>query len=111
MFGAGLSLFHSSPIAGVGFGQFQFLSPLHVAGSDLTYPHDAYLRILAEQGILGVLSFLALLALGVRRIVDAVPGTRSIAFAALACYFVGAAFAEPFSELQVSGVTWSSSAR
>ena len=36
---------------------------------------------------------------------DAVPGTRSIALAALACYLVAALTAEPFSVLQASGVT------
>ena len=68
VFGAGISLFESSPIGGVGFGQFQFLSPLHVSGSDVTYPHNAYLRILAEQGILGVAAFIALLGVALLRI-------------------------------------------
>lgn len=50
-----LELFGKSPIVGVGFGVFQYL------GFDLKDTHNIYLKILAEQGIIGLVIFLILI--------------------------------------------------
>ncbi len=71
---AGLAMFAASPIFGVGFGVFQYVSPGFFEGGapDSTYSHNQYVNILAEQGIVGVV-------LGRRAGRDA--GARAVALA------------------------------
>jgi len=58
-----LELFYDNPIIGVGFGVFSEM------GFELGDTHNIYLKILAEQGIIGVIIFLLLLFV----LVDKVP--------------------------------------
>ena len=50
-----LDLFYESPIVGVGFGVFRYM------GLALGDTHNIYLKILAEQGLIGITIFLILL--------------------------------------------------
>ena len=50
-----LELFNESPLIGVGFGVFRFM------GFNLGDTHNIYLKILAEQGLVGITIFLILL--------------------------------------------------
>lgn len=50
-----LELFNKSPVIGVGYGVFQYL------GFNLKDTHNIYLKILAEQGLVGLFIFLLLL--------------------------------------------------
>lgn len=52
LWASALNVFHSSPVIGVGVGRF-----MQVSGSDMD-AHNAYLQILAEQGIVGLLLFI-----------------------------------------------------
>ena len=47
------------PLFGVGFGQYEYVSPRFVGNSFATSAHNQYLKILAEQGILGTLLYVA----------------------------------------------------
>lgn len=53
-----IGLFQSSPITGVGLGNFQFFTNL-----SLTYPHNIFLESLAETGMLGLAGLLMTLGL------------------------------------------------
>lgn len=85
-----LQLFRGSPIHGVGWGNFQvlygaYLDPSLVGESQLGV-HNTYLSLLAEAGIPGFVTFLALLVLAFRQAVRrlrASPGAfdRALGFA------------------------------
>jgi O-antigen ligase len=49
----GIDLFKQNPLIGIGYGVFRYL------GLDLGDTHNIYIKILAEQGILGMLIFLS----------------------------------------------------
>ena len=50
---AGITMFLTQPIFGLGYGVFQQVSPAFVGASPATYSHNAYIQILAEQGLVG----------------------------------------------------------
>ncbi len=103
---AGVQIFLTSPLFGVGFGQFHFVSPRFVGLTGVTFPHDIFVGILAEQGILGVILFGALVVaiiVAMRRSGHplAVPiGALGIT------YVVGSLFIDSFTTLQTSILFW-----
>ena len=54
--------FIDAPIAGHGFATFSVISPTYSGQSTLTSAHDMYLKVLAEQGLIG-LSMLGILVI------------------------------------------------
>ena len=50
-----MALFEQNPITGVGFGVFRFM------GYDLGDTHNIYVKILVEQGLVGLIIFLTLI--------------------------------------------------
>ena len=103
---AGTQLFLLDPLFGVGFGQYEFVSPRFVGNSFATAAHNQYLKILAEQGIVGMTLYLAgaaALLVAMRR-----SGSRwrQTAIAMLAVYAVSGLFLEPLTTFQTSGVLW-----
>ena len=50
---AGTQLFLLDPVLGVGFGQYDYVSPRFVGNSFATSADNQYLKILAEQGLVG----------------------------------------------------------
>ncbi|HTR25350.1 MAG TPA: O-antigen ligase family protein [Terriglobales bacterium] len=68
---AAWNLFLASPVHGIGFGTFNFVSENYLpAIADLPENlgvHNIYLELLAEVGVLGLLSFLTVAHLGIRR--------------------------------------------
>jgi O-antigen ligase len=103
---AGVKLFIDSPLVGVGYGQFHYESPKYLKASPITYPHNNFLQILAEQGLVGLGAFmLVLLALFVAlsRRGDAY---AVVARAMLVAFAVGALFAEPLTSLQTTAIMW-----
>jgi O-antigen ligase len=103
---AGLRLFKHSPVLGIGYGQFHYESAKYMGKNAITYPHDGYLQVLAEQGIVGFVAFglfLVLLLLALSRIRDAYAITaRSM----LVAFAIGSLFAEPMTSPQSSAVLW-----
>ena len=102
-FGAGIEMFLSSPVFGLGFGMFQFLSPEFIGFSPATYSHNQWLDLLAEQGLVGVgfmLATLASLGVALRR------STHPYAAAAIAmvvAYAVESLFINSLTSIQASG--------
>lgn len=103
---AGLRLFRHNWLFGVGLGQFQYESPRYVGSSPVTYPHDVFLGVAAEQGLPGIVLFLTMLiaiAVALWRIRDRVALT---ALAMLAAYVAGSLFADNLRTLQASAMVW-----
>jgi O-antigen ligase/capsular polysaccharide biosynthesis protein len=103
---AGTSLFLLDPVFGVGFGQYEYVSPRFVGNSFATSAHNQYLKILAEQGMVGT----ALYVVGAAALLVAMRGSgsrwRRTAIAMLAVYAVSGLFLEPLTTFQTSGVLW-----
>ena len=59
---AAVRAFLDAPILGHGFGRFSSLSPRYTGQDVLTSAHNAYLKLAAEQGIVGLGLFIAFLA-------------------------------------------------
>jgi len=99
---AGPALFAMSPIFGIGFGQYKYLSALVTGTGEGLVAHNWYGTVLAEQGLLGiVLWMLMLVAVGVwLRSRPARP--RSIGFVMLGAAIVGCLFREPPTSFQTS---------
>ena len=103
---AGVQLFLTAPLFGIGYGQFHYLSPQFVGSSGVTFPHNIFVGILAEQGILGVILFGALvlaIIVGIRR--SGHPLTLPIAALAIT-YLVGSLFIDSVTTLQTSILFW-----
>ncbi len=103
---AGVQLFLTSPLFGVGYGQFHYLSPRFVGSSGVTFPHNIFVGILAEQGVLGVVVFgLLVLAItvGLRR--SSHPLAAPIAALGIT-YLVGSLFIDSVTTLQTSILFW-----
>ena len=99
---AGLDLFGSSPVFGIGFGHYQFLSQTLVGGQYATFPHNWYMEVLAELGVAGaVLMAIAgsSLLLGLRRTGS---GLRVVGLSVFFAYAAGSLFTEPMSSFQTS---------
>lgn len=97
---AGVPLFLSSPVAGVGFGQY-LASSVRVTGGDTAVAaHNWYMNVLAEQGIVGiVLWFLFLVALA-RQLMDRPSHPRSVGLAVLSAFAAACLFLEAPTSFQ-----------
>lgn len=99
---AGPALFATSPIFGIGFGQYEYASPLVTDGGTGLVAHNWYGTVLAEQGLIGVVLWLLLLvavALALRSR-PAIP--RSIGFAVFGAFVVGCLFLQPPTSFQMT---------
>jgi len=103
---AGLKLFLAAPVVGVGYGQFHYESPRYLSGSPVTYPHNTFLQILAEQGLVGLGVFLVVLLALFVSLSRAGDAYGVVARAMLVAFAVGSLFAEPLTSLQTSAVMW-----
>jgi O-antigen ligase len=103
---AGLAMFLSAPVFGVGFGMFQFISPAYIGGSPATASHNAYVQILAEQGIVGAAMVAGIIAMLVAALWRSVNPLRIPALAMLSCYLVQSWFINSTISIEISGLTW-----
>lgn len=100
---AGLQLFTSSPLFGIGFGHYHFLSAPIVGNQAATFSHNWYFGLLAEQGAVGAVLWFLLLLTTVMKLRSRPPFPRSIGLAILVVYVVGSLFTEPPTSFQTSG--------
>ena len=100
---AGSSLFLLDPLFGVGFGQYEFVSPRFVGNSFATSAHNQYLKILAEQGIVGAGVYIAAVAALLLAMLRSGSRWRQTSIAMLAVYAVSGLFLEPLTTFQASG--------
>ncbi len=105
---AGLAMFAASPIFGVGFGVFQYVSPGFFEGGapDSTYSHNQYINILAEQGIIGVVLVVALVVTLGRALLRSRSPLRATALAMGATYLAASLFLHTATVFQSSSLMW-----
>jgi len=104
-FGAVLAapaLLAMSPVFGIGFGQYKFMSALVTDQGAGLVAHNWYGTVLAEQGLLGVALWLLMLASVGIWILSRPPQPRSVGGAMLGALAIGCLFLEPPTSLQTS---------
>lgn len=108
VFQAGLSMFAASPIYGVGFGVFHFVSPLYTGGNAVsaTYSHNQYLGILAEQGLAGVILIATLVVLTGYAVWSSRSPLRAAALAMGVTYLVLSMFINSTVSFQGTSIVW-----
>ena len=89
---AGPAVFATSPVFGVGFGQYKYVSPLVTDEGAGLVAHNWYGTILAEQGLLGLSLWLMTLVTVRSWLVSRPARPRSIGLAMLAATVVGCLF-------------------
>ena len=82
------------------------MSPRFVGNSFATSAHNQYLKILAEQGIVGMLLYVAAAAALLIAMRRSGSPWRQTSIAMLAVYAVSGLFLEPLTTFQTSGVLW-----
>ncbi len=105
---AGLAMFAASPAFGVGFGVFHFVSPAYTGGTAVsaTYSHNQYLSIVAEQGLVGVVVVVLVVALTAYALWKSRSPLRSAAVAMGAAYLVLSFFINSTVSFQGSSIVW-----
>jgi len=93
-------------VFGVGYGAFHFLSPRFVGGSPVTYAHDWYVNVLAEQGVIGTIAFGAIVAWLVLAISRSDHPLRQTALALVTGYAVSSFFIDSVPSVSISIVAW-----
>jgi hypothetical protein len=99
---AGPQLFLTSPLFGVGFGQYSALSARFTEGHISIGSHNWYMNVLAEQGLVGVVlwaSFLISLVVCLRKRPEA---PRIVGLAVLATFAAGSLFTTQPASFQTS---------
>ena len=105
---AAFAMLASSPVFGVGFGVFQYVSPSYTGDSAVvaTFSHNQFLNVLAEQGVVGILfvsGMVVLLAIALRTSRSPVRGT---ALAMGGAYLVLSLFINSTTSFQGSCLLW-----
>ena len=101
---AGPELFAMSPVFGIGFGQYKYMSALVTEQGAGLVAHNWYGTVLAEQGILGIVLWLAMLVGVAAWLRSRPPRPRLIGLAMLGAGIVGCMFLEPPTSFQTSTV-------
>ena len=104
----GLAMFASSPVFGVGFGVFHFISPLYTGANAAfgTYSHNQYISVLAEQGIVGVALVSTLVIFLVAALIRSGNRLRWAALAMGAAYLIVSFFINSLTSFQGSCLVW-----
>lgn len=103
---AGIGMFLDQPLFGVGFGMFHFISPRFVGGAPVTYAHDWYVSVLAEQGLVGAIVFGALVVWLAVALFRARHPLRDTALALLAAYAISSFFIDSVPSVSISIIAW-----
>lgn len=85
---AGLNVFQTSPLLGTGAGTF----PLAVEAvlNFSKAPHNTFISVLTEQGLVGIVIFTLILLLVIQFVVNAPPLERYMGLTLLGTWFIGA---------------------
>jgi len=101
---AGPQLFLTSPVFGVGWGQYSFMSAKFAGpGVDLA-AHNWYINVLAEGGTVGIVLWILLLVAVAMALRSRPTFPRSTGFGVLGAYVAGSLFLEPPTSFQTSAL-------
>jgi O-antigen ligase len=105
---AAFAMFASSPLFGVGFGVFHFLSPAYTGVSAIvaTYSHNQVLNTLAEQGLVGIVLFAAVVLLATVALAKSRSPFRRGALAMGVTYLVLSLSVNSTTSFQSSSLIW-----
>jgi hypothetical protein len=101
---AGPELFAISPIFGIGFGQYEYLSAVVTGQPEGIVAHNWYGTVLAEQGLLGIVLWALALIAASRWLRERPARPRSIGFALLGAFAVGCMFLSVPTSFQMSTI-------
>lgn len=90
---AGPQLFLTAPLFGIGFGQYSELSSQFTSLHFAIGSHNWYMSVLAEQGLVGAILWLLLVATVAYKLWSRPPAARWVGIAVLGVFTVGSAFA------------------
>ena len=99
---AGPALFATSPIFGIGFGQYKYASALVTDQGAGLVAHNWYGTVLAEQGLLGIALWVLVLVAVALWLRTRPSRPRSVGLAMLGVVTVGCLFLEPPTSFQTS---------
>jgi O-antigen ligase len=99
---AGPQLFLSSPLFGVGFGQYSVTSARFTEGHIAIGSHNWYMNVLAEQGVVGAVLWALLLVTVALHLRTRVASARLVGIGVLATFAAGSMFTNQPSSLQTS---------
>lgn len=99
---AGPQLFLSSPLFGVGFGNYSVLSAQFTEGHYSIGSHNWYMNVLAEQGLVGAVLWSLLLVSVVLQLRSRPLPARWLGFGVLAVYAAGSLFTTQPASFQTS---------
>jgi O-antigen ligase len=103
---AGVRLFIENPFSGVGFGQFRFHAQRYVGGNPTSYPHSTWIKVAAEQGLVGIAVFGALVVTALAVMLTRRHPLLPVVLAGLIAYAIAGTFLEPLISLQTTGFLW-----
>ena len=100
---AGVQIFLTSPVFGIGFGQYAEVSGRYTGYA--IESHNWYANVLAEQGLVGIVLWMSMLVAVVIRLARTGRAARSVGFAVLTTYAAGSFFLQPPLSVQTSAFT------
>ena len=92
---AGPRIWATAPLFGVGFGHYSFESARFSGNQFARASHNWYLNVLAEQGLVGIVLWLLLLAAVARELLRRSWEPRIIGLGGLLAFALGSMFLEP----------------
>jgi hypothetical protein len=96
----GPQMWATSPILGIGFGEYP-LNTARFIGYSIE-SHNWYMNVLAEQGLVGVVLWITMLAATAIKVMRLAPSARSVGVAVFVTYVIGSTFLQPPLSVQTS---------
>jgi len=96
----GPQLWATSPILGIGFGEYPLMTARYIGYS--IESHNWYMNVLAEQGLVGAALWLPMLGAVAMRLLRLPPTAKVVGLAVFATYIVGSTFLQPPLSVQTS---------
>jgi O-antigen ligase len=101
---AGPRIWATAPLFGIGFGHYSLVSAQFSGNLFATAAHNWYINVLAEQGLVGIVLWLALLV-AIAAVIRRRPlAQRTVAFAVLASFAAACMFLEPPTSYQTAAL-------
>jgi O-antigen ligase len=101
---AGPRIWATAPLFGIGFGHYSMVSQQYSGNLFATAAHNWYVNVLAEQGVVGIVLWLAMLALIAEAVRSRPLAQQTAGFAVLASFAGASMFLEPPTSYQTAAL-------